>query len=92
MSALQIMGASADVAELAGRLDALLDTQSLDHRELAGALLAAVEARGLPDCARACGMSCVNLHRQLSGKRGLSFGTVLRVTGVLGLRLRVGMI
>lgn len=81
--------AAADVAALAKRLDALLATAGLGHDEFASALLAAVEERGLPDCAQACGISCVNLERQSSGRRGLSFGTVIRVTRVLGLQVGV---
>lgn len=83
--------ATRDSVELAQQLDALLMASHVDQRAFASALLAAVEAKGLAECARACGMSCINLHRQLSGRRGLTFNTVIRLVGALGLGLRVGM-
>lgn len=77
--------------EVARHLDGCLVESGGDAAILAEALLSLVEGSDLRRVARVCGLPCEVLHRQLAGRRTLTFATVagtLRALGV-GLRVRV---
>ncbi|GAB3059009.1 DNA-binding protein [Stenotrophomonas tumulicola] len=75
--------------DIACYLDACIVESGGDPKTVAEALLAVADANDLRRIARACGLPCDVLRRQLSGRRTLSFGTVLGAMRALGVQLRV---
>ena len=75
--------------EVARHLDGCLVESGGDAPILAEALLTLVDGSDLRRIARVCGLPCEVLHRQLSGRRLLTFATVVGTLRALGLELRV---
>jgi len=74
---------------LADHLDACLVESGGDARIVAEALLDIVDFNGVRRIARVCGLPSEVLRRQLSGRRTLSFATVLGTMRALDVELRV---
>lgn len=86
---------SYDVAEhlrtpedMAAYLDASIEEADGDAAFIAKALGDIARARGMSQVACDAGLSRESLYKALSGDRNPSLGTVLRVAGALGLKLR----
>ncbi|MEN5425458.1 hypothetical protein ABE522_03655 [Stenotrophomonas pennii] len=80
---------AARAAQRAEFLDARLRMDGCDEATFSRAMLRVAELDGLGDVAMACGLSTEAMRRQLNGTRPLYFESVLQVTRVLGLQLRV---
>jgi len=76
-------------ADIADYLDACLVESGGDVRIVAEALLDIVDLNDVRRIARSCDLPCDVLRRQLSGRRTLSFATVLGTLRALGVELRV---
>ena len=74
--------------EMAAYLEACMEEADGDAAFIAKALGDIARARGMSQVACDAGLSRESLYKALSGERNPAFGTVLRVIGALGLRLR----
>ena len=74
--------------EMAAYLEACLEEADGDAAFIAKALGDIARAKGMAQVACDAGLSRESLYKALSGDRNPTLGTVLRVIGALGLRLR----
>jgi probable addiction module antidote protein len=74
--------------EMAAYLEACLEEADGDAAFIAKALGDIARARGMAQVASDAGLSRESLYKALSGDRNPTLGTVLRVIGALGLKLR----
>ena len=74
-------------ADAAGYLEACMEEAGGDATLIASALGDIARAYGMSKLAREIGMSRVGLHKALDSRGNPSFGTVLKVTQALGLKL-----
>ena len=75
--------------EMAAYLEACIEEADGDPLFIAKALGDIVRAKGMTQVARDTGLSRESLYKALSGERNPSFGTILKVTGALGIKLHV---
>ncbi|MDR0702908.1 MAG: putative addiction module antidote protein [Azoarcus sp.] len=75
-----------DIAEY---LAACLEEAPGDAAFIAAALDDIARARGMTELAKNTGLGRESLYKALSGKNNPSFGTILKVTRALGLKLMV---
>jgi probable addiction module antidote protein len=75
--------------EMAAYLEACIEEADGNPLFIAKALGDIVRAKGMTQVARDTGLSRESLYKALSGDRNPSFGTILKVTGALGLTLHV---
>ena len=75
--------------EMAAYLEACIEEADGDPLFIAKALGDIVRAKGMTQVARDTGLSRESLYKALSGDRNPSFGTILKVTGALGIKLHV---
>jgi probable addiction module antidote protein len=73
--------------DMAAYLDASLEEANGDATLVAKALGDIARARGMSRVARDAGLSRESLYKALSGQRSPTFGTILKVVDVLGLKL-----
>jgi len=73
--------------EMAAYLEACLEEANGDAAFIAKALGDIARAKGMSQVAREAGLSRESLYKALSGERTPGFDTILKVIGVLGLRL-----
>jgi probable addiction module antidote protein len=73
--------------EMAAYLEACLEEADGDAAFIAKALGDIARAKGMAQVARDAGLSRESLYKALSGERSLDFDTILKIIGVLGLRL-----
>lgn len=76
--------------EMAAYLEASLEEANGDAAFIAKALGDIARAKGMTKVARDTGLSRESLYKALSGDRGPSFDTILKVMGALGLELHAG--
>ncbi|MEI8140968.1 MAG: addiction module antidote protein [bacterium] len=76
--------------EMAAYLEASLEEAHGDAAFIAKALGDIARAKGMTQVARDTGLSRESLYKALSGDRGPSFDTILKVMGALGLELHAG--
>ena len=74
--------------EMAAYLEACLEEADGDAAFVAKALGDIARAKGMTQVARDAGLSRESLYKALSGERSPTFGTILKVIGALGLKLR----
>ena len=74
--------------EMAAYLEACLEEANGDAAFIAKALGDIARAKGMAQVACDAGLSRESLYKALSGDRNPTLGTVLRVIGALGLKLR----
>ena len=74
--------------EMAAYLEACLEEADGDAAFIAKALGDIARAKGMAQVACDAGLSRESLYKALSGDRNPTLGTVLRVIGALGLKLR----
>ena len=74
--------------EMAAYLEACLEEADGDAAFIAKALGDIARAKGMAQVACDAGLSRESLYKALSGDRNPTLGTVLRVVGALGLKLR----
>lgn len=74
--------------EMAEYLEACIEEAGDDAAFIAKALGDIARAQGMSQVARNAGMSRESLYKSLSGERTPEFGTILKVMGALGLKLR----
>ena len=74
--------------EMAAYLEACIEEADGDAAFVAKALGDIARARGMSQVACDSGLSRESLYKALSGQRNPTLGTVLRVIGALGLKLR----
>ena len=74
--------------EMAAYLEASIEEADGDAAFVAKALGDIARAKGMAQVACDAGLSRESLYKALSGERNPSLGTVLRVVGALGLKLR----
>ena len=74
--------------EMAAYLEACLDEADGDAAFIAKALGDIARAKGMAQVACDAGLSRESLYKALSGDHNPTLGTVLRVIGALGLKLR----
>ena len=74
--------------EMAAYLEACLEEADGDAAFVAKALGDIARAKGMAQVACDAGLSRESLYKALSGDRNPTLGTVLRVIGALGLKLR----
>ena len=74
--------------EMAAYLGACIEEADGDAASIARALGDIARAKGMSRVATDAGLSRESLYKALSGERNPTLGTVLRVIGALGLRLR----
>ena len=74
--------------EMAAYLEACMEEADGDATFIAKALGDIARAKGMSQVACDAGLSRESLYKALSGERNPSFGTILRVVGALGLKLR----
>ena len=74
--------------EMAAYLEACIEEADGDAAFIAKALGDIARAKGMSQVASDAGLSRESLYKALSGKRNPTLGTVLRVVGALGLKLR----
>jgi probable addiction module antidote protein len=70
-------------------LEACLEEAGDDPAFIAKALGVIARARGMSELARETGLGRESLYKALSGDNNPSFGTILKVTRALGLKLTV---
>jgi probable addiction module antidote protein len=75
--------------EMAAYLEACIEEADGNPLFIAKALGDIVRAKGMTQVARDTGLSRESLYKALSGDRNPSFGTILKVTGALGIKLHV---
>ena len=75
--------------EMAAYLEVCIEEANGDAAFVAKALGDIARAKGMSQVARDAGLSRESLYKALSGERCPTFDTILKVTGALGLRLRV---
>jgi probable addiction module antidote protein len=75
--------------EMAAYLEACIEEADGNPLFIAKALGDIVRAKGMTQVARDTGLSRESLYKALSGERNPSFGTILKVTGALGIKLHV---
>ncbi len=73
--------------EMAAYLEACIEEANGDAAFIAKALGDIARAKGMTQVARDAGLSRESLYKALSGKRSPGFDTILKVMGVLGLKL-----
>lgn len=73
--------------EMAAYLEACIEEADGNPLFIAKALGDIVRAKGMTQVARDTGLSRESLYKALSGERNPSFGTILKVTGALGIKL-----
>lgn len=76
--------------EMAAYLEASLEEAHGDATFIAKALGDIARAKGMTQVARDTGLSRESLYKALSGDRGPSFDTILKVMGALGLEFHAG--
>ena len=74
--------------EMAAYLEACMEEADGDAAFIAQALGDIARAKGMSQVACDAGLSRESLYKALSGERNPTLGTVLRVIGALGLKLR----
>ena len=74
--------------EMAAYLEACMEEAGGDAAFVARALGDIARAKGMSQVASDAGLSRESLYKALSGDRNPTLGTVLRVVGALGLKLR----
>lgn len=74
--------------EMAAYLEASIEEANGDGAFIAKALGDIARAKGMSQVAGDAGLSRESLYKALSGNRNPTLGTVLRVVGALGLKLR----
>ncbi|EFA9079793.1 putative addiction module antidote protein [Escherichia coli] len=74
--------------DMAAYLDACIEEAEDDPALIAAALGDIARARGMTRLAKETGIGRESLYKALSGEGNPSFGTILKVTKALGLRLR----
>lgn len=74
--------------DMAAYLDASIEEAEGDAAFIAKALGDIARAKGMSQVACDAGLSRESLYKALSGDRNPSLGTVLKVVGALGLKLR----
>ena len=74
--------------EMAAYLEASIEEANGDSAFIAKALGDIARAKGMSQVAGDAGLSRESLYKALSGNRNPTLGTVLRVIGALGLKLR----
>jgi probable addiction module antidote protein len=75
--------------EMAAYLEVCIEEANGDAAFVAKALGDIARAKGMSQVARDAGLSRESLYKALSGERCPNLDTILKVTGALGLRLRV---
>jgi probable addiction module antidote protein len=70
-------------------LEACMEEAGDDPAFIARALGVIARARGMTELARNTGLGRESLYKALSGENNPSFGTILKVTRALGLKLTV---
>ena len=78
--------------EMAAYLEASIEEANGDGAFIAKALGDIARAKGMSQVAGDAGLSRESLYKALSGNRNPTLGTVLRVVGALGLKLRAEVI
>ena len=78
--------------EMAAYLEACLEEADGDAAFIAKALGDIVRAKGMAQVACDAGLSRESLYKALSGDRNPTLGTILRVIGALGLKLRAEVV
>lgn len=73
--------------DMAAYLDACIEEAGDDAAFIAAALGDIARARGMTRLAKETGIGRESLYKALSGEGNPSFGTILKVTKALGLRL-----
>lgn len=73
--------------DMAAYLDACIEEAGDDAAFIAAALGDIARARGMTRLAKETGIGRESLYKALSGEGNPSFGTILKVTRALGLRL-----
>lgn len=73
--------------DMAAYLDACIEEAGDDAAFIAAALGDIARARGMTKLAKETGIGRESLYKALSGEGNPSFGTILKVTKALGLRL-----
>lgn len=76
--------------EMAAYLEACFEEADGDAAFIAKALGDIARAKGMTQVARDAGLSRESLYKALSGERGPTFDTILKVVGALGLKLHAG--
>jgi probable addiction module antidote protein len=74
--------------EIATFLEAIFEDYDGDTRVIVKALGVVAKAQGMPNVAKATGMSREGLYQALSGKGNPSFDTMLKVMSAVGVVLR----
>jgi probable addiction module antidote protein len=74
--------------EVAAYLEATFEEANGDAAFIAKALGHVARSKGMAKVAREAGLSRESLYKALSGERSPGFDTVLKVMGVLGLKLQ----
>lgn len=74
--------------EIATFLEAVFEDYDGDARVIVKALGTVAKAQGMPNVAKATGMSREGLYQALSGKGNPSFDTMLKVMSAVGVELR----
>ncbi|MBK1864792.1 putative addiction module antidote protein [Aestuariivirga sp. YIM B02566] len=74
--------------EIATFLEAVFEDYDGDTRVIVKALGTVAKAQGMPNVAKATGLSREGLYQALSGKGNPSFDTMLKVMSAVGVELR----
>lgn len=75
--------------DIAAYLEACLEEAGDDSAFIAKALGNIARSRGMTQLAKDAGLGRESLYKALSGEGNPSFGTIVKVTRALGLRLRL---